>query len=311
MSRSFLSETDFSLAEIENIFQQARQLKSGRGQAGQPQPLRGQTWAMLFHKSSTRTRISFEVGIHELGGRPMYLDQNRLQMGRGETIADTARVMGRYVHGFIIRTFDHALLDEFKRESGKPVINALTDWLHPCQTYTDAFSIAERLAAPGASLTAALRGRRVAFLGDCACNMAVSWIQIAAILGIELRLSGPANYAPGPKVDAMLKDAGLPVTYRFHEDPVEAARAADVLYTDVWVSMGNEDEREQRLQAMRPWQVNGDLMKVAAPEALFMHCLPAHEGEEVSTEVYQSPASIVYDQAENRLHVQKAILCNL
>lgn len=311
MSRSFLSETDFTVQEVETIFQQARQLKAARGQANQLQPLQGQTWAMLFHKSSTRTRISFEVGIHELGGRPLYLDQNRLQMGRGETIADTARVMGRYVHGFIIRTYDHALLEEFKKESGKPVINALTDWLHPCQTYTDAFSIAERFAEPGQALTGSLRGRKVTFFGDCACNMAVSWIQIAAMLGIELRLSGPAAYAPGPQVKALLESAGLPVEYRFIEDPVEAARGADVLYTDVWVSMGNEDEREQRLQAMRPWQVNAELMRVAAPGALFMHCLPAHEGEEVAADVYQSPASIVYDQAENRLHVQKAILCNL
>ncbi|MCD8481603.1 MAG: ornithine carbamoyltransferase [Verrucomicrobia bacterium] len=311
MKRSFLSETDFSLAEIEAVFQQARQLKLHRGKANQPKPLDGQTWAMLFHKSSTRTRISFEVGIHELGGRPMYLDQNRLQMGRGETIADTARVMGRYVHGFVIRTFDHALLEEFRQESGKPVINALTDWLHPCQTYTDAFSIAERLSGEGESMTAALRGRKVAFFGDCACNMAVSWIQIAAILGMELRLSGPAAYAPGSQVDSMLQQAGLPVNYLFTEDPKVAAQGADVLYTDVWVSMGNEDEREQRLKAMRPWQVNTSLMALAAPNAIFMHCLPAHEGEEVSSDVYQSPASIVYDQAENRLHVQKAILCNL
>jgi ornithine carbamoyltransferase len=302
----FLKTTDLTPALLEEALERAARLKAGRGRAGD-RPLAGQTWALLFHKSSTRTRVSFEVGIHELGGHAMILDQNRMQTGRGETVEDTAKVLSRYIHGIIIRTFEHAFVETFAHAGSIPVINALTDALHPCQIVSDLFTLSERWGGPGRRL-AALKGRRLVFVGDCACNMAHSWILGGALAGMEIVLCGPAAYAPLPFVDELLEEAGLPKTYRFSTDPVAAAAGADAVYTDVWVSMGNEEEQEQRLQEMRPYQVNAALMRAAAPDALFLHCLPAHEGEEVSAEVYRGPHSIVYDQAENRLHAQKAIL---
>ncbi|KAF0095361.1 MAG: ornithine carbamoyltransferase [Puniceicoccaceae bacterium 5H] len=311
MARSFLQDTDFTRDEAEEIFQLAKALKEGRGRANQPKPLEGQTWAMIFHKSSTRTRVSFEVGIHELGGHPMYLDQSKTQMGRGETVADTARVLSRYVHGIVIRTFDHATVEELAREGTVPVVNALTDLLHPCQIYSDLFTLAERWAEPGKPLIDALAGRKLTFVGDCASNMAHSWILGAALFGMPISLTGPEKYRPQPVVDKLLREAGLEPTYTFTTDPKAAAENADVVYTDVWVSMGDEAEKDARLQELAPYQVDGTLMAAARPEAYFMHCLPAHEGEEVAAEVYRSTQSIVYDEAENRLHVQKAILSKL
>lgn len=311
MARSFLQETDFNRQEIEEIFQLAYALKQGRGQANQPRPLEGQTWALIFQKSSTRTRVSFEVGVHELGGHPMYLDQSKTQMGRGETVADTARVLSRYIHGIVIRTFGHDVVEELAREGTVPVINALTDSLHPCQIYTDLFTLVERWMVPGQPMVDCLKGRKLCFVGDCASNMAHSWILGAAHLGMEISLAGPERFRPKPMVDHLLRDAGYTPSYTFTTDALAAAKDADVIYTDVWVSMGDEAEKEIRLREMAPYQVNAELMAVAKRDAYFMHCLPAHEGEEVSAEVYQSPASIVYDEAENRLHVQKAILCML
>ncbi len=237
----------------------------------------------------------------------MILDQKRMQTGRGETVSDTAKVLSRYIHGIIIRTFEHEFIEEFAQEGSIPVVNALTDALHPCQIVSDLLSISERIGERG-SLLDSLRGRKLAFFGDCASNMAHSWILACAMTGMEIFLSGPTGYAPEPSVDKWLEKAGLQKTYVFTEDAKEAARGADVLYTDVWVSMGDEDERDRRLAEMAPYQVNEDLMALAHPEAVFMHCLPAHEGEEVSTGVYKSRQSIVFDQAENRLHAQKAIL---
>lgn len=302
----FLKVTDFTREQLGEALELAADLKANRGNSDF-KPLAGQTWAMLFHKSSTRTRVSFEVGINELGGHTMILDQKRMQTGRGETVSDTAKVLSRYIHGIIIRTFEHEFIEEFAQEGSIPVVNALTDALHPCQIVSDLLSISERIGERG-SLLDSLRGRKLAFFGDCASNMAHSWILACAMTGMEIFLSGPTGYAPEPSVDKWLEKAGLPKTYVFTEDAKEAARGADVLYTDVWVSMGDEDERDRRLAEMAPYQVNEDLMALAHPEAVFMHCLPAHEGEEVSTGVYKSRQSIVFDQAENRLHAQKAIL---
>jgi ornithine carbamoyltransferase len=312
MIRHFTRCSDFDHATAAAVFDHARALKANRAaHRSFSGPLDGQTWAMLFHKSSTRTRVSFEVGIRELGGHPMVLDPGSLQMGRGETVEDTARVLSRYVHGIIIRTYQQQLLEQFAAAGSIPVVNALTDQLHPCQIYTDGFTLAERWASAGQPLLDSLRGRSVLFVGDCASNMAHSWILGGALFGMEVRLAGPAAYAPEPWINELLAKAGLPRTYTFSADLHTAARGVDCVYTDVWVSMGDEAEKAQRLRDFAPYQVDANVMAAAAPGCWFLHCLPAHEGEEVSADVYRSAQSIVFDQAENRLHMQKAILSQL
>ena len=308
--KHFLAETDCTRAGLPRLFALARELKRGRGRRGQPRPLEGQTWAMIFSKSSTRTRVSFEVGIHELGGNPLFLNKNDIQLGRGETVEDTAKVLSRFVHGLIVRTYEHAEVEQLAAAGSVPVINALTDFLHPCQIYTDAFTMAERWA-PGRDLVGSLRGRKIAFLGDTACNMANSWILGAALFGMRISLAGPKGFAPGPEIRALLAQQGLKEEFQFTTDPREAVAGADVVYTDVWVSMGKEEETRRRLKLMSPYAVTGKLFAAAKPDALFMHCLPAHSGEEVMPEVLANPRSIIFDQAENRLHMQKAILATL
>lgn len=305
--RHFLKETDFSYAEATAVFESARKIKQFRGRNA-IQPLAGKTWALLFAKSSTRTRVSFEVGLGELGAHVIYLDQRTTQMGRGESIHDTAKVLSRYLHGIVIRTYGHEIIEEFSKNATMPVVNALTDFLHPCQIYTDAFTLAERWAKPGEPLIESLKGRKLAFIGDSANNMANSWILGGALFGMKIALAGPKGYAPGKEIVAQLKRDGLEKNFLYTEDPLEAAADADVLYTDVWVSMGQEDEAKERMELFKPYCVNSKLMAAAKPDALFMHCLPAHLGMEVSEEVYNSPASIIFDQAENRLHMQKAIV---
>ncbi len=307
--RHFLAETDFSAAEAAAIFNTARRLKRERGR--HEQPLAGQTWALIFSKSSTRTRVSFEVGIRELGGSPLFLNRNDIQLGRGETIEDTAKVLSRFIHGLIVRTHAHSDVERLATAGSVPVINALTDFLHPCQIYADAFTLAERWAGPTGNLFASLRGRKLAFLGDTACNMAYSWILGGALFGMQIALSGPAEFAPGPEITALLKKLGLPVNFTFTTDPLAAVQGADVVYTDVWVSMGKEEETKERLRVMSPYQVTGKIFGTAKPDAWFMHCLPAHPGEEVAQDVLDNPRSIIFDEAENRLHVQKAILARL
>ncbi len=313
--KHFLKETDFARSELPKLFALARELKRTRGKRTAPKPLAGQTWAMIFSKSSTRTRVSFEVGIHELGGNPLFLNKNDIQLGRGETIEDTARVLSRFVHGLIVRTYDHADVEQLAAAGSVPVINALTDFLHPCQIYADAFTMAERWAkgTTGAKLVESLRGRKIAFLGDTACNMANSWILGAAVFGMKISLAGPKGFTPGAEIDALLATEGFnPKTaYQFTTDPMEAVRGADVVYTDVWVSMGKEEETKERIRVMSPYAVTGKIFAAAKPDALFMHCLPAHAGEEVMPEVLASPRSIIFDEAENRLHMQKALLASL
>ena len=308
--RHFLKETDFNYAEASAVFESARKIKQFRGRTSSG-TLNGQTWALLFAKSSTRTRVSFEVGLTELGAHVMYLDQRTTQMGRGETISDTAKVLSRYVHGIVIRTYGHEIIEEFAASSSMPVVNALTDFLHPCQIYTDAFTLAERWAKPGQPLIESLKGRKLAFIGDSANNMANSWILGGALFGMKIALAGPKGFAPGKEIVEQLKKDGLENNFLYTEDPLEAAADADVLYTDVWVSMGQEAEEKERLKLFKPYCVDSRLMAAAKKDAIFMHCLPAHLGMEVSEEVYNSPASIIFDQAENRLHVQKAVVSAL
>ena len=313
--KHFLKETDFARSELPKLFASARELKRKRGTRGAPKPLAGQTWAMIFSKSSTRTRVSFEVGIHELGGNPLFLNKNDIQLGRGETVEDTARVLSRFVHGLIVRTFDHSEVERLATHGSIPVINALTDFLHPCQIYTDAFTMTERWAkgTTGAKLVESLRGRKIAFLGDTACNMANSWVLGANLFGMKISLGGPKEFAPSAEFNAALEKEGHDPkkTYHFTADPFEAVRDADVVYTDVWVSMGKEEETKARLRTMAPYVVTGELFAAAKKDALFMHCLPAHAGEEVMQEVLDNPRSIIFDQAENRLHMQKAIMSAL
>lgn len=308
--KHFLKETDFLPHEVSRIFAMARALKQERGRATSSELAR-QTWALLFSKSSTRTRVSFEVGIHELGGNPLFLNKNDIQLGRGETVEDTAKVLSRFVHGLIVRTFDHAEVERLAAAGTVPVINALTDFLHPCQIYTDAFTMAERWTPPGGDLFDSLRGRKIVFLGDTACNMANSWILGAGLFGMEVSLAGPAGFAPGAEIQALLKTEGFEGRYHFTSDPYEAVKNADVVYTDVWVSMGKEEEKRERLALMAPYAVTADLFAAAKPDAFFMHCLPAHAGEEAMQEVLDNPRSIIFDQAENRLHTQKAIMTAL
>ena len=308
--KHFLKETDFDTDEIRSIFSRAFEYKQNRGRPLSPAPLSGQTWGLLFYKNSTRTRVSFEVGLNELGAHPLILDQRGSQIGRGESIADTARVLSRYLNGIIIRTYGQEIIEEFAKWGDAPVVNALTDFLHPCQIYADCFTLCEKLGQSQDPFSA-LEGKKLVFLGDTACNMANSWLLAGALFGMNVALAGPASYAPGQPIKDLLEAEGLPANHFFTTDPAEAVAEADVVYTDVWVSMGDEDEEASRLSDMRPYSVTKELLDRAKPDALFMHCMPAHPGQEVSQEVLDDTRSILFDQAENRLHVQKAILAQL
>jgi ornithine carbamoyltransferase len=292
--KHLLSLEKLPVADMEKILRDAAGFKRGRG-GRQSQPLAGQTWALMFSKSSTRTRVSFEVGIRELGGQTLFLSASELQLGRGELIQDTARVLGRMVHGAVIRTFAQNDVEEFAEFSGIPTINALTDDEHPCQILTDIFTFQETHGS--------IKGKTVVFIGDGVCNVARSWIFAAAKLNFELRIAAPKNFQPSPE---RLKRSGGNVSVT--SDIEAAARGADLLYTDVWVSMGKEAESAERLKLLSGYQINQKLVKLAAPEALVMHCLPAYRGKEIDGETFEANAGTIFTQAENRLHLQKAIL---
>ncbi len=283
-----------SAADMRAILSASAPMKAGRGHAG-PTPLLGQTWSMIFSKSSTRTRVSFEVGLHELGARPLFLNAGDIQLGRGEPVRDTARVLGRMVHGIIIRTYAQSEVEEMAALSGVPVVNALTDAEHPCQVLTDLFTIQEQLGS--------LEGKVVTFVGDGACNVPASWIFAAGKLPFELRIAAPRSYQPE---SALLQRAGGKVLVT--DDLRAAATGADVLYTDVWVSMGKESEAAKRLKELAGYQVTAAVCALAKPEALVMHCLPAYRGKEIDDATFEAHADTIFTQAENRLHVQKAIL---
>ena len=262
-------------------------------------PLAGKTLGMIFAKSSTRTRVSFEVGAFQLGGHALFLSSRDIQLGRGEPIRDTARVLSRYLDGIMIRTFDHGDVEELARFGSIPVINGLTDLLHPCQVMADLLTVREALGG--------WDDKVVAWVGD-GNNMANSWINAAGSLGFELRLACPKGYEPNPEI---LERNRTRARITLTNEPEEAVHGAHVINTDVWASMGQEEEQEQRARAFQGYMVNGDLMKLADRRAIFLHCLPAHRGEEVTEEVIEGPQSRVWDEAENRLHVQKAIMAIL
>lgn len=292
--KHLLSLESLSTAEIQRILDLAAEMKATRGKHTS-HPLRHQCWALIFSKSSTRTRVSFEVGVRELGGDVMFLSAAEIQLGRGEPIKDTARVMGRMLHGAIIRTFAQQDVEDFAKYSGIPTINALTDAEHPCQILADVQTIREKLGA--------IEGKVVTFIGDGACNVPVSLAWAAAKLGFDLRIAAPPEYQPDA---ALLARLGKRVTVT--TDVAAAAFGADVLYTDVWVSMGKEEEAEYRIAQLGRYQINSALVAKAKPGALVMHCLPAYRGKEITDETFEAHAQTIFDQAENRLHAQKAVL---
>ena len=277
-----------------NILASVKDIKNGRG-ANEPKPLNAQTWAMIFTKSSTRTRVSFEVGIRELGGAVMFLNANDMQLGRGEPIKDTARVLGRMVHGAVIRTYAQSDVEEFSKLSKIPTINALTDSEHPCQILTDIFTF-EEARGP-------IQGKIVTYVGDGACNVPLSWVHAAAALDFELRIAAPKEFQPNHETLAKAK-GNISCT----EDIKSAVDGTDMVYTDVWVSMGMESDEEERINKLAEYQINGELMRLAKPNALVMHCLPAYRGKEIDEDTFEANAETIFTQAENRLHTQKAIL---
>ena len=314
--KNFLSIESATVAELHAILALAAEMKATRGRHA-AHPLRHQCWALLFSKSSTRTRVSFEVGIRELGGDVLFLNASEIQLGRGEPIKDTARVLGRMIHGAVIRTFAQSDVEDFAQFSGVPTINALTDGEHPCQIIADLQTIVEKLGG--------YAGKVVTFVGDGACNMPASWLWAASKLEFELRIAAPRAFQPAPEIIArafpVVKtpgpvDGDTQAVYEnarggrliVTEDLEAAALGADVLYTDVWVSMGKEDEAAYRAAQFARYQIDAALVARAKPGALIMHCLPAYRGKEITGDVLEAHADTIFTQAENRLHAQKAIL---
>jgi ornithine carbamoyltransferase len=309
--KHLLSLEKLPVADFEKILHDAAVFKKERG-AHPSQPLAGQTWALIFSKSSTRTRVSFEVGIRELGGNVMFLNANDIQLGRGEPIQDTARVLGRMIHGAVIRTFAQQDVEQFAEYSQIPTINALTDDEHPCQILTDIFTFEEKRGP--------IAGKVVTFIGDGACNVPISWIFAAAKMGFELRIAAPKAFQPSAEilkrsVQAYGDSCATPNSTSHPggkiictEDLKAAASGADMLYTDVWVSMGKEAEAAERIKLLSSYQINAALVKLAQPGAIVMHCLPAYRGKEICAETFEAHADTIFTQAENRLHTQKAIL---
>ena len=298
--RHLLSLKDYSRGDIDEIYDLARKLKADRG--AYRESLKGKTLGMIFQKPSTRTRVSFEVGMFQLGGAALFLGSDAIQLNRGETIADTARVLSRYVDGIMARVFAHQDVLDLARHGTVPVINGLSDLLHPCQALADYFTLLEKRGK--------LDGLKIAYVGD-GNNVCHELMFGAVKLGLNMSVAAPAGYPPNPLIvksaarEAQKGKTPAPVVV---EDPMEAVAGADVVYTDVWTSMGQEAEAEARRQAFQGFRVTAEMMAAASPDAVFMHCLPAHRGEEVAGEVIDGPRSVVFDEAENRLHVQKAVL---
>jgi len=293
--KHFLQFKDLARDEFEYVFARTRWIKEKFKRYEQYWPLVDRTLAMIFEKQSTRTRLSFEAGMHQLGGAAIFLSTGDSQLGRGEAVEDAAQVISRMCDIVMIRTFDQGIVERFARHSRVPVINGLTDEYHPCQILADLYTYLDHRGPIG--------GRTVAWIGD-SNNVCNTWLQAAEVLDFNVHVSTPPGYEVEPE------RAGLLGTDHYEEfaDPMEAARSADLVTTDVWTSMGFEDEADERKKAFADWQVDAEMMKRAKPDALFMHCLPAHRGEEVSSEVIDGPRSVVWDEAENRLHAQKALM---
>jgi ornithine carbamoyltransferase len=291
-------------AEVLRLLDAARALKAKQRKDARYQPLAGKTLGLLFEKPSTRTRVSFQAGMHQLGGHSLFLPMADIQLSRGETIADTAGVLSRYLDGIVIRTFDHATVEAWAQHATIPVINGLTDLCHPCQALSDLLTIQERKKK--------LKGLNIAYIGD-GNNVAHSLIEAAAKTGMVIRLACPNGYMPAPSVveAARAEAAQTGGSIEIVDNPQVAAKDADALYTDVWVSMGQEQEEMKRADIFKPYQINARLLKAAKPDAIVMHCLPAHRGQEITGDVLDGPQSVVLDQAENRMHMQKAILVTL
>jgi ornithine carbamoyltransferase len=298
MKKDLVTEYDLEVEDFHSIFARSRSLKQFLKEGRPHGTLAGKTLGMIFEKASTRTRLSFEVGMYQLGGRALFLNTKDTQIGRGETVADTARIMSRYMDGIMIRTFAQKTVADLALYADIPVINGLTDLLHPCQILSDLFTIIERRGD--------YTGLKIAYIGD-GNNIANSWINAAARLPIQLTLACPEGYEPHPELLKKGKREAREGIDLFR-DPVEAIEMADVVYTDVWASMGQEEEQEERAQIFKSYQINQELLGHAGENVIVMHCLPAHRGEEITSEVIDGPHSVVLDQAENRLHVQKAIL---
>jgi ornithine carbamoyltransferase len=301
MTNHFLALSQFSKAELDALFALSRELKEKQKRGFEHRLLAGKTLAMIFEKASTRTRVSFEVGIYQLGGHGLFISSGTSQMGRGEPIRDTARTLSRYCDGVMIRTYGQEVVEEFARYSTIPVINGLTDLYHPCQIMADLFTVIEHRGS--------YEGLKIAWVGD-GNNMANTWIEAAAILGFDLTLACPKGYAPSKKtMEWALARATSSIVLT--DDPRVAVRDADVINTDVWASMGQEEEQLARVKAFAGFQVNEALVNLGKGNCMVLHCLPAHRGEEITDDVMEGPHSAVWDEAENRLHVQKAIMATL
>ena len=298
VKRDLVSIWSLSRGEIDHLMERAATLKAQQGKGVSHVPLKGKTLGMIFEKASTRTRVSFEVAMYQLGGYALFLDFKDTQLSRGETVSDTGRVLSRYVDGIMARTFSHEAIEELAASARVPVINGLSDQLHPCQILSDIFTIVEKMGG--------YAGVKVAYVGD-GNNVANSWVNCAARLELQLSLACPEGFEPDPSLvqRARRESKGQ---IRLVHDPSEAVSGADIIYTDVWASMGKEDEHAERLRRFRGYQVNSRLVEAAKSGVRIMHCLPAHRGEEITDDVMDGSHSIVWDQAENRLHVQKAIL---
>ncbi len=298
MKKDLLSLYDLEPRDFQAIFEKAAKLKRMLREGVPHASLAGKTLGMIFDKSSTRTRLSFEVGIYQLGGIAVYLNSRDIQLARGESVEDTARVVSRYLDGLMIRTFSQSVVEAFARYAEIPVINGLTDLLHPCQILGDLFTVSEKKGR--------YEGLKIAYVGD-GNNIANTWLEAAARLPVTVALACPAGYDPDAGIlERVMKDA--PGRVRLYRKPQEAVDGADVVYTDVWASMGQEAQKEARAKVFKDYQVNSTLMAHAKADAIVMHCLPAHRGEEITAEVMDGPQSVIVDQAENRLHVQKAVM---
>ncbi|GAB2552644.1 ornithine carbamoyltransferase [Gracilibacillus alcaliphilus] len=300
--RDLLTLADYSKAEIAYILELAAQIKDKQKKGIPYQPLQGKTLGMIFEKSSTRTRVSFETGIYQLGGMGLFLSSNDIQLGRGEPISDTAKVLSGYLDGIMIRTFAQKDVEELAENASIPVINGLTDDFHPCQVLADLQTIQE--------VKGSLEGLKLAYIGD-GNNMAHSLMIGSAKMGLDVAIAAPKDYQPKAEITELASSFANGTEVLVTEDAVEAVKDADVIYADVWASMGQEEEQKEREKAFAYYQVNGELFAHAKPDAIFMHCLPAHRGEEVTADIIDGPQSVVFQEAENRLHAQKALMVAL